>query len=158
MKATTGGGAADHESTYEVCVKKFRCFHDRPRTLLVGTPARKRAIRSNILMATGPLWASLRAAAAPVFHTESLSQYAALMNDASTLLLEAIGRAADKEESQCMPTLLGKLTMSVVFQCAFGVNIPTQVRLCFKTRACMRGQACGRAKSDWRVKKYTCCC
>lgn len=63
---------------------------------------------------------SLRGAWQPVFFSGSLEVFAALMNEATDILLSKLGNAADTGKVVDMHKALGHLTMDVVGSSAFG--------------------------------------
>ena len=51
-------------------MRQFAAFHDRPDFVLAVTAGRRMAaVRTGMLLAAGSYWASIRAAAQPLFHT-----------------------------------------------------------------------------------------
>ena len=61
---------ADPALAKDIGVRQFTTFHDRPPVLLAMAAGRRlAAIRAGMVLATGPYWASVRAAAQPLFHT-----------------------------------------------------------------------------------------
>ena len=72
----------------------------------------------------GNLWTAVRAAAQPVFHAKSLSQYAEVMNEAASMMNDDIASAAEKDHAFNICETNGKMTMRVVMKCAFGYASP----------------------------------
>ena len=61
---------ADPALAKDVGVRQFSTFHDRPTVVLAMSGGRRlAAVRSGMVLAAGPYWASIRAAAQPLFHT-----------------------------------------------------------------------------------------
>ncbi len=70
--------------------------------------------------ARGGYWASLRAAMQPLFHTAALHSYTPIMNNSAEQLADNLGPASKSGEPVELHGLLGRLTMDVIGQAAFG--------------------------------------
>lgn len=68
----------------------------------------------------GGLWTSLRAAAQPVFHADSLQRYAEVMNEAANMLNDDLAVAAEKGDAFNICETNGRMTMRVILKCAIG--------------------------------------
>ena len=71
-------------------------------------------------MCRGPFWGSIRAAAQPMFHTNHLITYADTINQAVNELMLPLERAAESRSEVDMLKQLGRLTMQVIGNAAFG--------------------------------------
>ena len=68
----------------------------------------------------GAEWGSLRAGAQPMFHNNSLTEYAGVINQAVDDLISNLQSAAQTGEQVDMRQQLGRLTMQVIGGAAFG--------------------------------------
>ncbi len=68
----------------------------------------------------GSYWGSLRAAAQPMFHNNNLAAYAGVINQAVNDLISNLQSAAKTGEQIDMHQQLGRMTMQVVGEAAFG--------------------------------------
>ncbi|GAB4819482.1 hypothetical protein N2152v2_006528 [Parachlorella kessleri] len=114
---------SDPELARQVSVSKFKSFHDRFRFIDInpGNDKRIRALQSGLLMAKGGYWASVRAAMQPLFHQAALQGYTPVMNDKAEKLTEQLQGVARSGEAVELHALLGRVTMGVIGEAAFGV-------------------------------------
>ncbi|KAK9829454.1 hypothetical protein WJX72_005965 [[Myrmecia] bisecta] len=64
---------SDPELVFQVCIKQFKNFHDRPEPIVQPFMGRVGTFQtSSMLFAQGKLWAGLRAACEPLFHSNAL--------------------------------------------------------------------------------------
>eukprot|EP00891_Asterochloris_glomerata_P000149 jgi/Astpho2/149/Aster-04614 len=117
----------DVNLAHQVMVKHFnKAFHDRPPILSLRQGKQAEAERSGMLRARGQYWAALRAGVQPMFHSASLATYDSLINTALDDLLRNLDAFAAQGQMVDMHRQLGKMTMQVIGQSAFGVAFDTQ--------------------------------
>lgn len=71
-------------------------------------------------MCRGPLWATLRGAVQPMFHTKPLMAYAETINEAVDQLLDNLKSVAESGSEVNIVQQMSQLTMQVIGAAAFG--------------------------------------
>lgn len=82
-------------------------------------------INSNLLLARGRYWASLRAALQPVFHTTALRSYSTIMRAQVDRLVKELDPIAGTGEIVDVHDLIGRMTLATISETVFGVSIDT---------------------------------
>lgn len=119
----------DPQVVRQISVKDFSTWKDKTipaldNPLLSGHA--QEAARSSMIIAKSPLWGSLRAGAQPLFHTHSLSAYAATINRSVEQLIANLKAAAVEGKEVNIMQQLGQMTLQVTGAAAFGVDLDCQ--------------------------------
>ncbi|KAL3136633.1 hypothetical protein ABBQ38_005874 [Trebouxia sp. C0009 RCD-2024] len=94
------------------------------RPLISGSA--QQAEQSMMSFTTGPLWATLRGAVQPMFHTKPLMAYAETINEAVDQLLDNLKSVAESGSEVNIVQQMSQLTMQVIGAAAFGIDFDCQ--------------------------------
>ncbi|GBF88848.1 cytochrome P450 [Raphidocelis subcapitata] len=114
---------AEPEGARKVMYKLIN--HNVGGMLTADRKAEFKANTKGLFAATGDDWRALRAAWQPAFSSSSLEQYARLMDGCALELAASLGRAGEEGRAVDLWREVGKMTMSVVGTCAYGIDFHT---------------------------------